>query len=60
MEKVKLLIEDYKRKLATSENMLKENEADERIMTKETFDRVTTKAGLYRTFIVELERCLIP
>lgn len=52
------LLDDYKRKLETAERMLKENEADQRIMTKETCDRVTTKAGLYRSFIVDIKRAM--
>ena len=53
MKQIKLLIEDYKRRLDTANNMLKECD------NKESKERITTKASCYRTFIVELERLII-
>lgn len=50
MEEIEELIEDYKRKLLTAENMLQETNL---LNNKE---RLRTKASCYRTFIAELER----
>lgn len=50
MEQIELLIEDYKRRLKTAENMLKNWELPN------NKERVKTKASCYRTFISELER----
>ena len=47
------LIEDYKRRLKTANEMLKETD---RIAIK--YVRIETKASCYRTIIAELERAL--
>jgi len=50
MEQIEQLIEDYKRRLKTAENMLKNWELPNKK------ERLETKASCYRTFITELER----
>lgn len=50
---MKELLEDYRRRLKTVNEMIANTKADDSI----TLERLNTKAGDYRTFIVELERC---
>lgn len=50
------LIEDYKRKLATVNEMLENKKSNGSISDNEKFIRLKTKAANYRTFIAELEK----
>jgi len=49
------LLEDYKRRLKTANEMLKETN---RIAYPIKYVRLETKASCYRTIIIELERAL--
>jgi hypothetical protein len=55
---MKELIEDYKRRLDTANNMIRENSSNHKNKNEAQIDliRLTTKASEYRTIIIELER----
>jgi hypothetical protein len=55
MDDIKLLIEDYKRRLMEV-NKLFFFETNHRYNNEATIECLTTKASCYRTFINELER----
>lgn len=56
---MKQLIEDYKRRLKTVNEMLEsEKDSNGSINDVKKFERLHTKAGEYRTIIAELERVL--
>jgi len=46
------LLEDYKRKLKTANELLQDAETPEQIL------RITTKIGMIRSFIVDIERAM--
>jgi hypothetical protein len=49
------LIEDYKRRLNTVNEMLNENFNSDSIESIRKHERLKTKASLFKTFITELE-----
>lgn len=53
---MKQLIEDYKRRLKTVEEMSKAFESNGSVSDIQKKERLTTKASEYRTFISEMER----
>ena len=53
MEEIKILIEDYERRLNTIDNQLEKGGN-----TREMINRLNVKAGCYRTFLSELTRVL--
>jgi hypothetical protein len=54
---MKILIEDYKRRLQAVNTILEKGKNSGSVADIEKFQRLNTKASEYRTFIVELERC---
>jgi hypothetical protein len=52
---INLLIDDYKRKIETINQMLKETD---RIKYPITYTRIETKRSCYRTFLSELEKLI--
>jgi hypothetical protein len=53
---MKTLLEDYKRKLATINQMIANNKNNGSLMDEKRAERYSAKAECYRTFITELER----
>lgn len=60
-DKINLLIEDYKRRLNTINDLLKQP-TPKKMMESENlyWERIRTKGSEYRTFIAELEKIDIP
>lgn len=59
MNTIKSLIEDYKRRLETVNQMLETNQDSGSINDTKKFERLRTKASEFRTIIAELERTTI-
>ena len=55
---MKTLLEDYKRKLATAEEMISTTKNTGSRNDIEKMARLNTKAGEYRAFIVDIERAI--
>lgn len=53
---MKILIEDYQRRLKTAEEMIETTKNTGSINDQKKLERLNTKASEYRTFIAELER----
>lgn len=52
------LLDDYKHKLATVEEFIKNNKNNGSIHDEKRAERLTTKASEYRVFIVDIERAI--
>jgi hypothetical protein len=52
------LLEDYKRKLKTVNDLLLNNKNNGSIMDEKRTERLNTKASEYRSFIVDIERAI--
>jgi len=50
---MKILLEDYQRKLKNAQELIQRKEGDYVTMT-----RLLTKAALYRSFIIDIERAI--
>ena len=49
---MEILLEDYKRRLSTAQEMLNE------ILNDSQAERINVKINMYKTFIVEIERAI--
>ena len=55
---MKILLEDYQRKLKTVKELIADNKNNGSIHDEKRAERLQTKAGEYRTFIVDIERAI--
>ncbi len=56
MEKIKIVLSDYQKRLTTVKSMIDDIEIQDD--TNPTYVRLATKASNYRTFISELEKAI--
>jgi hypothetical protein len=56
---MKILLEDYQRKLRTAEELIADNRNNGSIHDERRAERLITKAAEYRTFIVDIERAIM-
>lgn len=52
------LLDDYKRKLQTAEEFIRNNKNNGSIHDEKRAERLNTKAAEYRSFIVDIERAM--
>ncbi len=55
---MEILLEDYKRKLKTANELISSNTNNGSIMDEKRAERLNTKASEYRSFIVDIERAM--
>ena len=55
---MKILLEDYQRKLKTVKELIADNKNNGSIHDEKRAERLQTKASEYRTFIVDIERAI--
>jgi hypothetical protein len=55
---MKILLEDYQRKLKTVKELIADNKNNGSIHDEKRAERLQTKASEYRAFIVDIERAI--
>lgn len=55
---MEILLDDYKRKLQTAEELIRNNKNNGSINDEKRTERLNTKAVEYRSFIIDIERAL--
>lgn len=58
MRAIEILLEDYKRRLDTAEELIKQNKNNGSVHDEKRAERLQTKASVYKSMIVDIERTI--